>query len=323
MESVKELSEKERKVCLVTGTSGFIGRRVANQLKALGHDVYGLERYVAGRTIYGAKQFKTVFADLNDHWGIKNMVHEIKPQAVFHIGALSPVAYSYNHPLDVNATNYLASINLAETCMRENSLEHFLWAGTSEEYGNQETVPISETAVLKPNSPYACSKVAFDVYLQYLFETYDFPGTIIRPFNTYGRMGDAHFLVESIITQMKQSKVLNLGMQEPVRDLMYVSDHVSAYITCFQKRKCCLQTAINFCTQVGWTMSELVEEIADLLNWRGQVNWGTIPKRPNDIITLIGCNNKAKALLGWEPKVPLREGLKKTISQLTSGMEAS
>ena len=317
VEQLEQLKKAEPKRCLVTGTSGFIGREIAAQLLFLGHDVYGLERYVAGRTIHGEKKFKTVFADLNDHFSVNQVVKQFKPQVVFHVAALSPVAYSYNHPVDVNETNYIATVNLAETCMRENSLEHFLWAGTSEEYGNQTEFPIKESAELKPNSPYAASKVAADKYLQYLIETYAFPATIVRPFNTYGRTEDTHFLVESIIHQMLSGKTVNLGMKEPIRDLMYVADHVSAYLTCFAQQKLSVGETFNFCTGVGWSIPELVEMIASMVKWEnGFVNWDTIPKRPNDIITLIGSNSKAKRILKWMPEFTLEDGLKRTINQL-------
>lgn len=324
LEKLKTLSKNERKKILVTGTSGFIGRRLANELVSLGHDVYGLERYVAGRTIYGQKSFKTMFADLNDSFGVKQLVREVRPQIVFHVGALSPVAYSYNHPIDVNMTNYLASINLAETCMREGTLEHFLWAGTSEEYGNQPSAiyyPLREEYTLRPNSPYAVSKVAFDIYLKYLSETYAFPATIVRPFNSYGRMGDTHFLVENIISQMLKGNTLNLGEPEAVRDLMYVSDHVNGYLSCFLQPEKSIGEAFNFCTGIGWTIPEVAHVIAGLLGWNGQINWNTIPKRPNDIMTLVGSPEKAKTLLGWEAKNSLEEGLTKAIRQIKEKIE--
>jgi nucleoside-diphosphate-sugar epimerase len=316
MEKLEALKQTEKKKIIVTGTSGFIGRRVANQLQLLGHDVYGVERYVAGRTVYGLKSFKTVFADLNDHFAVKQVIKSVKPDAVFHIAALSAVAYSYNHPVDVNETNYLATAHLAEACMRENCVEHFLFAGTSEEYGNQAKFPIPETADLKPNSPYSASKVAADKYLNYMIETYGFPATILRPFNSYGRTDDTHFLTESIIHQMLMGDVVNLGMREPIRDLMYMSDHVNAYITCFQNPHVSIGETFNFCTGKGWSIPELVNKIAGILDWKGTVNYDTIPVRPNDILTLIGDNSKAKRLLNWVPHVSLDEGLKIVISNL-------
>jgi nucleoside-diphosphate-sugar epimerase len=290
----------ERKNCLVTGTSGFIGRKLALALEAKGQNVHCLERYVAGRTIYNKHSMKTVFADLNDHFAIQQVVRTTKPEVVFHVAALSPVAYSYDHPREVIETNYLATVNLAEACMREGYVKHFLFAATSEEYGNQTVFPITESAPLLPNSPYSASKVAADTYLKYLFETYGFPVTILRPFNTYGRTDDTHFLVENIIWQM----------------LMYASDHINAYISCFDQPRESIGETFNFCTGKGWAIPKVVQLAAELLNWKGTINWDTIPKRPNEIMNLTGSNLKAKQILNWTPKYTLEEGLKLTIDAL-------
>jgi nucleoside-diphosphate-sugar epimerase len=305
----------EKKICLITGTSGFIGKQVALKLHEKGHDVYCLERYVAGRTIYNKHNLKTVFADLNDHFAVNQIIKELKPEVVFHIAAISPVAFSYKHPIEVNETNYLATINLAESCMRTGCLQHFLFAGTSEEYGNQTEFPIKESAPLLPNSPYSAAKVASDIYLNFMRESYEFPVTILRPFNTFGRVDDTHFLVENIITQMLNGKTVNLGMPEPIRDLMYLDDHVNAYLTCFENPTS-IGATFNFCTGVGWRIPDIVEMIAELLDWNGSVNWNTIPKRPNDIMNLTGSNMKAKTFLNWHPKFNLEDGLQLTIEKL-------
>jgi nucleoside-diphosphate-sugar epimerase len=166
-----------------------------------GHEVYSLERYVTGRYVPG--EAKAVFADLRDAFAVRKVVAEVQPEAVIHLASISPVAYSYDHPQEVFETNALGTITLAEACLREvRHFEHFLFAGTSEEYGNQDHFPITEKAELRPNSPYAVSKVAADKYLQYMRDAYDFPVTVLQPFNTYGRKDNTHFVVERTITQM-------------------------------------------------------------------------------------------------------------------------
>jgi nucleoside-diphosphate-sugar epimerase len=111
---------------------------------------------------------------------------------------------------------------------------------------------------------------------------------------------------------------INLGMESPIRDLMYVSDHINAYLACFEKPLKCVGEAINFCTGKGWTIPEVVQLIAEKLHWKGMVKWNTIPRRPNDILNLTGSNAKAKRLLGWVPEYSLEDGLELTISRLKS-----
>ena len=300
---------------LVTGGSGFIGSHLIPKLVELEYDVYSLERYVTGRYVLGGRRIvKTVFGDLRDHFIIRDLIRKIQPDAVVHLASISAVSYSYDHPNEVLETNSLGTVNLAECCLREvPHFKHFLFAGTSEEYGNQEETPIKETAELRPCSPYAVSKVAADKYLQYMRDAYNFPVTVLRNFNTYGRKKNTHFVVERIITQMLQQKALMLGDPTPVRDLLYIDDHVSSYITCLGNEKAKGQT-FNFCTRHGVSIAQLVNLIKELINFKGEILWNTIPKRPLDVAVLVGDNSKAKQLLGWKPKFTLKKGLQRTIN---------
>lgn len=297
---------------LVTGGSGFIGSHLTPKLAELGHEVYSLERYVTGRYVLGAKRM-TVFGDIRDSFTIRKLVRVVQPDAVIHLAAISPVAYSYDHPQEVFEVNTLGTINLAEACLREvPNFKHFLYAGTSEEYGNQSGFPIKEDAELRPNSPYSVSKVAADKYLQYMRAAYDFPVIVLRPFNTYGREDATHFVVERTITQMLHGKTVKLGDPTPARDFLYVDDHVDAYLTCLDNPKA-IGEIFNFCTGREVSIRELVELISKLTGFKGEIHWNTIPARPLDIKKLVGSHDKATRVLGWRPKYTLEEGLRRTI----------
>lgn len=295
---------------LVTGGSGFIGSHLIPKLVELGHDVFSLERYVTGRYVLGGQRMvKTVFGDLCDHFATRKIVREVQPEAVIHLASVSPVSYSYDHPMEVMETNFLATLNLAESCLREvHCFKHFLFAGTSEEYGNQKKALLDETTELRPNSPYSVSKVAADEYLRFMRDAYDFPVTILRNFNTYGRKDNTHFVVERTIVQMLQQTTVRLGDYRPIRDFLYVDDHVNSYLTCLDNQKA-IGEIINFCTGRGVSILQMVELVKELTGFKGEVSWNNIPGRPLDIDVLVGDNSKAKRLLNWEPKVTLETGL--------------
>lgn len=256
---------------------------------------------------------KTVFGDLRDHFAVRKIVREIQPEVVIHLASISPVSYSYERPIEVIQTNFIGTVNLAEPCLREAPhFTHFLFAGTSEEYGNQENVPVKETAELRPNSPYAVSKVAADKYLQFMRDAYGFPVTILRNFNTYGRKNNTHFIVERIIAQMLQGETVRLGDPTPVRDFIYIDDHVNSYLMCLDNEKT-KGEVLNFCSGQGVLIKQLVDLVSELADFKGELVWNTIPARPLDIKVLIGDYSKAKRILGWTPKYTLKEGLKKTI----------
>ena len=209
--------------------------------------------------------------------------------------------------------NLMGTINLAEACLHEvPGLKQFLFASTSETYGDGP-VPRKEDTPQRPNSPYAVSKAAAEKYLLYLKDAFEFPITILRNFNTYGRKDNTHFIVERTITQMlEKRREVKLGDPTPIRDLMYVDDHVQSYITCLGHKQA-MGEVFNFCTGKGISIKNLVELIAEMTEYHGNIIWDTIPRRPLDIKELVGDYSKANRLLGWAPKHSLKEGLTKTI----------
>jgi dTDP-glucose 4,6-dehydratase len=299
---------------LITGGSGSIGKSLIPILLGLDYDVYCLERYVTGRYILGEKRpVKTVFGDIRDYSAIRSVIRDIKPEYVIHLAAISSVAYSYNHPNEVIDTNFLGTVNLAEACLREQPhFRQFLFAGSSEEYGNQDDFPIKENAELRPNSPYAVSKVASDKYLQFMRDAYGFPMTICRNFNTYGRKDNTLYVVEGTIVQMLNGKDIYLGDPKPIRDFSYIDDHVNSYSTCLGNEKA-KGGCFNFCTGFGVSIEQLITYISKLTSFSGKIIWHSLPERPLDIRKVVGDNTKAKLVLDWKPKYTFEEGLKLTV----------
>jgi len=296
---------------LVTGTPGFVASHIIPRLMEKGYDVWALERYVTGRYAK-PKNVKTVFSDLREHFSVRNIVRQVQPDFVIHLAAISAVSYSYQHPNEIIEANLKGTANLAEACLREvPHFKQFLFASTSETYGNGP-IPKTENTVQNPNSPYAVSKLAAEKYLLYMRDGYDFPITVLRPFNTYGRKGNYHFVVEHIIVKMLRDIVCRMGDPSPTRDFLYIDDHVSAYLTCLENPKA-VGEVFNFCTGRETKIKDLVYLIQKLTGFDGEIEWGTKPKRPLDIDVLIGSYEKAEEVLGWQPQYTLDEGLKKTI----------
>jgi len=303
---------------LLTGATGFIGKELLPKLLEKGYEVHTIERYVTGR--YTLDQKDSIikhYASLTDYNKARAIVKEVQPNAVIHLAAISAVSFSYDNYIEVSEVNYLGSVNLAEACRQEaNNFKQFIFAGTSEEYGlsiSSKDKKLTEESPLIPNSPYAVAKAAFDYYLHYMGIAYDFPYTILRPFNTYGRKDNKHFFIERTITQMLSQDKVYLGDPDAVRDWVYVDDHVNAYLTALGNEKA-IKQAFNICTGKGYSTKETAELIAKLMGFKGEILWNQTPKRPLDAKVLIGDNSKAKKLLGYEPKYGLEEGLKRTIN---------
>lgn len=300
---------------LVTGATGFIGNVLIQNIDSNKHDIHALARYVAGRYILG-EGINKHFVDLKDYFSVKKLIAEIQPEIVVHLASLSAVSYSYDHPLEVLETNFIGSVNLAEANLRENrNLLKFIFASTSETYGNHNgsELPLKETSEQRPNSPYAVSKKNAEEYLKYMFKAYGFPCIIMRAFNTYGRTRDEHFIIERIITQMLRKKEIFLGDPLPVRDMLYISDHVKAYLKVIESTKDITGEAFNFCTGIGTSIKNIAEIVKKKIGFNGRINWGSIPKRPYDIDILIGDHSKSLRVLEWNPEVTFNKGLDLTI----------
>jgi dTDP-glucose 4,6-dehydratase len=304
---------------LVTGGTGFVGSRLLECLAESGsHQLYSVQRYVTGRDDLAPPQdadtlVKLAFCDLRDPAAVKSAVREIQPEVVFHLASISPVSYSYDHPNEVMDVNLSGTMNLAESCRRELlNLKHFLFASTSETYGNGP-VPKREDTPQSPSSPYSVSKLAAEKYLLYMWQACKFPVTVLRAFNTYGRRDSSDYLVERMIVQMLRGDVVRLGDPTPARDLLYVDDHVDAYLACFSNARASIGEVFNFCTGEKLTVRSLAEKLRDMTGFRGQIIWNTIPPRPLDIQVMYGDPAKAKSVLGWEPRTKLESGLSRTI----------
>jgi nucleoside-diphosphate-sugar epimerase len=314
---------------LVTGATGFVGSRMLARLSAGGkHQLYSLQRYVTGRDDPASNvNARTVLCDLRDPAAVKSAVTEVQPEVVIHLASISPVSYSYDHPNEVMDVNLSGTIHLAESCRRDiSSLRHFLFASTSETYGNGP-VPKREDTPQSPNSPYSVSKLAAEKYLRYLGDACKFPVTVLRAFNTYGRRDSADYLVERMIVQMLRGDTVRLGDPNPARDLLYIEDHVHAYLACLDNPQASIGQVFNFCTGEKLTVRSLAEKLRDMIGFRGQVVWNTIPPRPLDIQVMYGDPAKAKSVLGWEPKTKLATGLALTIEfwrkKLTDSKQAT
>jgi nucleoside-diphosphate-sugar epimerase len=300
---------------LLTGSSGFIGGELKSLLKKERHEVYTIERYVTGRigkTVPYEKN--TFFADLRDNFALTKAIKDVNPEIVIHLGALTAVAYSYAHPQETLETNFIGTVNLAELCSRFTNLKQFIFASTAEVYGTRgEVIGIETDKNLFPNSPYAISKLASENYLQYFYRAFNFPVTILRFFNTYGRRRDEWFVVERTITQMLNSDKCYLGDPEPVRDLIYLDDHLNAYLHALGNKRA-IGEIFNVASGRGISIRELALKIASLTKFKGEIIWNSLPERSLRDLYLVGSNKKIRKVLNVPEPVSLEDGLEKTIN---------
>jgi len=302
----------------ITGVSGFIASELAKEAVSRGYKVAGLVRQ-STRTNSALESLKGLISiyngDLRDYYGIRQIIRDFKPDYVFHLGAITPVSYSFEHPTEVTETNYLGTVNLVEALKAENiPLKRFIFASSMEVYGHQpENRPFTEDLEPHPACPYAVAKLACEKYLQYSHYAYNFPAIAFRQTNCYGRKENDYFVVEAITTQMlKNDKVVNLGNPEPVRNFIYIDDLVELYFKAMDAKNIDGEV-FNTGPDNGVTIKELAEKIAKHLKWNGQMNWFTREARAGEIFYLNSIAGKAQKMIGWKPTIDLDKGLKNVI----------
>lgn len=306
----------------ITGITGFIGSYLAEALLTDGHEVAGLLRqtnrlnYPSVKNLAGRAEFH--YGSLTDYNAVRQALREFRPDVICHLGAITPVAYSFLHPHEVTETNYLGTINMAEAAMKEcPSLSRFIFSSSMETYGFQsKREPFVEIDETRPACPYAVAKLASEKYLQYLHYANKFPAVSLRQTNCYGRKENDYFIVEAAITQMLKGGVVNLGEPDPIRNFIFIDDLIALYRS--------LLTAPNIDGQVfntgpanGVSIRELVDMCAQATGWKGKVNWHTRPRRAGEIFYLNSSCEKVTKATGWTPKVELADGLAKTVSLWT------
>jgi UDP-glucose 4-epimerase len=305
---------------LVTGITGFIGSYLAERLLANGHTVAGFARqsnrlnHPAFQKLLGRAQM--YYGSLTDQHSVRWMVKDFQPDVIFSLGAISPVAYSFDHPQEVGEANYIGVINLAEAALREcPRLKRFVQASSMETYGFQEKrEPFVETDEQRPAAPYAVAKVAAEKYIQYLHYAHKFPGVALRQTNAYGRKENDYFVIEAIITQMLKGEVCKLGDPRPVRNFIFISDLLDLYEALITADDHVNGEVFNTGPANGISIGQLAQDIKGILGWAGELQWYTRPVRPGEIFYLNSSAQKAKDLLGWQPQVDLCDGIQRTIA---------
>ena len=301
---------------LVTGAGGFIGSHLAEELARRGCRVRAMTHYDSRadrsnleflpRDVYEAVEF--IAGDVRDPFFMLDAARDV--DAVFHLAALIAIPYSYAAPVSYVETNVRGTLNVMEAC-RRNDVSKIVHTSTSECYGTALYRPIDEKHPLQGQSPYSASKIGGDKVAESFFLSFDTPVATLRPFNTYGPRQSARAVTQAILSQLLSGcETLRLGSLEPERDLTYVSDTVAAFIAMAESDRATGEL-IHCGAGAAVTVGELATLAMDVVGREVEIVCEEERVRPakSEVMALICNNTKAKELLGWEPRVSLREGL--------------
>lgn len=306
---------------LVTGADGFIGSHLVEMLVSRGAKVKALSLYNSFNN-WGwlentscLDQIEVVCGDVRD----PNFCREITQgmDVVFHLAALIAIPYSYVAPDSYVATNITGTLNMLQAA-KDAGVKRFLHTSTSEVYGTARFVPISEEHPLQPQSPYSATKIGADALAMSFYNSFDFPVTVVRPFNTYGPRQSARAVIPTIITQILDGQQsIRLGSLHPTRDFNYVEDTCRGF---FALAEC--DNAVGKTINIGSNREISVGDLVGLIKEATQtdivIETDDQRKRPeqSEVERLWCDNSKILELTGFAPQVTLREGLARTVAWL-------
>jgi UDP-glucose 4-epimerase len=281
---------------LVTGSSGFLGKNLVEELKKQETEVFTLTDR------YGYK------IDIRDQQRIRGIIDEIgNLDIVYHLAAISSVPFSIENPRETYEVNVLGTLNILELCRLCNA-EKIVFA-SSYVYGQPQYMPIEEEHLLQPTNPYARSKILGEELCRAYNADFEVKCVILRSFNIYGGGQNENFLIPKIIGQLRYRKI-KLKDPKPKRDFIYISDVIEAYIKAGEFNG-------NFeVFNIGYGKSYSVEEIVDrivrLYGKNVKVEYSG-ERRKYEVMDTVADIRKAEELMGWAPTVPLNEGLQRTM----------
>jgi dTDP-glucose 4,6-dehydratase len=309
----------ENKQVLVTGAGGFIGSELVKQLQMQGAQVRAFLRYTSQAEKGLLKYFtqstqdalELVFGDLRDPDAVQCAAQGM--DIIFHLGALISIPYSYVHPVEVVQSNVIGTLNVLQACRAVGC--RLVHTSTSEVYGTAQVVPIDEGHPLQGQSPYSASKIGADKLVESYYRAFDVKAVTVRPFNTYGPGQSARAVIPTIITQALTRDEIHLGNLDARRDFTYLSDTVDGFI-----RAGLADEAVGETINLGYgediSIGELVNLVVALVGRPLKVVVDEERLRPekSEVMRLQSDNAKARAMLGWEPKINFRQGLQQTIA---------
>lgn len=311
------------KLYLVTGGAGFIGSHIAEALLRRGDRVRVFDNLSTGKkeNLASIRAAEFVEGDLRDLDAVRRAMQGVA--VVFHQAALPSVARSLTDPVSAEQSNVLGTLH-ALMAAKDAKVERFVYAGSSSAYGKPKEFPVREEMRVLPLSPYAASKAAGEHFCQAFAESFGLRTVILRYFNVFGPRQDALSpytgVIALFIASMLRGKTPTIdGDGGQSRDFTYVENVVAGNLLAVEK-DIPGGEVINLALGSETSVVRLYEEIAKVTGFAKPPQFGS--PRAGDVRRSVAGVEKAKTLLGFSPKVPFEEGIRRTVAWYRESLNA-
>jgi UDP-glucose 4-epimerase len=295
---------------LVTGGAGFIGSHVTTVLLQQGHDVTVVDNLCRGYRHLVHPEARFVQADLADQEAVERALRG--QDAVVHMAGFIAVGESVERPVLFAENNVVNSLRLLEG-MRQTGVSRMVFSSSACVYGVPQRLPIREEDPLGvQSSPYGASKIAVESYLGTYHQLYGFDCVILRYFNCYGpnelHDPETHAIPNFIRAALERRPIPLYWKGEQVRDFIYVEDLARAHAEVLRLSGL---HCFNIGSDVGTKVIDVVRAIFDILGYEVPIE--DLGERPGDVPATYASSRKISEALGWQARVSLEEGLRRTV----------
>ncbi len=310
---------------LLTGGAGFIGSHIVKRLVGEGAVVRVVDNLSTGQVARLENlrcSIEYVEADLADNLVSDEVVKDV--DYVLHQAAIPSVQRSVCDPIGTNRANVTATLNLLESC-RKAKVRRFVYAASSSAYGDTEVLPKSEEMPPNPLSPYALQKLAGEHYCKLYYSLYGLETVCLRYFNVFGPGQDPHSEYSAVIPKFISKLLINelitvYGDGEQSRDFTYVENVVDANLLALQATKACGKVLNVGCGE-RITLNTLIQLLEEIVGVKAKVSYSA--SKPGDVRHSLADINLARRLLEYEPKVMVKEGLRRTVEAFVKSDQRS
>src|SRR5271156_507297 len=287
-------SRVPRMRALITGGKGFVGQWLAAHLKDRGDEVAVID----------------IETDVADGPAVRRVMADVKPDAVYHLAAMTHVGESWENPGQVLRVNVLGTAEILAAARALEGSPRVLVVSSAEVYGivNPAQLPIGEDTPTEPASPYAASKLAAEAVAFQAWRGFGQPVVVVRPFNHIGPGQSPNFFVPALAKRIGDASrsgagSLAVGTLTTRRDFTDVRDVVVAYRLLIERGS--PGTIYNVCSGRDVAMSDVAAQILDLAGARLTLETDPALVRPVDVPVLRGDAGRVHEATGWEPVIPL------------------
>ncbi|ABF89692.1 UDP-glucose 4-epimerase [Myxococcus xanthus DK 1622] len=296
---------------LVTGGAGFIGSHVCDEFLRGGHDVIALDDLSGGKRENLDPRVRLAVHDIRSREA-SELIKSEKPDVLCHLAAQMDVRRSVDDPSFDADVNIRGMLNLLEAA-RVSGVKKVIFSSTGGAiYGEQDVFPAPESHPTRPISPYGVSKASGELYLGYYRAQYGLPYVALRYANVYGPRQNPHGEA-GVVAIFSQRLIAGQGCTifgegKQTRDFVFGPDVARANRLAFEND---YVGAINIGTGVETDINRLYALLAEAAG--SSVSVAHAPGKPGEQMRSCVDNALARKVLGWEPSVDVREGLRRTL----------